>query len=719
MRRSIPSECCHCCCCCVETGSVLLFRETRTRVLMNLHLFFVTQLPMSFFNRHYYIATSAKANGTLHFAAGEMGASESKRKPLSMPYIHPRTTSSNAHLFPDPCTRGQCRHKKDGPAFIEGRIRHGDSCNGSTPAWQGHLVVELLTPAPMLQPLLHQCHSVVLASGSLAPLLPLCAECGLTAETTATTQKPTMASPATTPSWSRPSTQEFSPSMVPPYTQSQTQSQSQPSLSQASGSQTTDPRETAANESHQPDSPPTICNRLQMKPKPLEANHVVNLQKQLMAVSIGSFADGSPLTVTYSNWNNPSFIPKLGVAIASVVESIPTGGVLIFLPSYSFLKKCVECWNPDHYQSQRQFINPFWNSSGAKRGWGNRNRGRRRYGANGFGDDEDDNNTTNSSEVWDRLVRSKGHVVVESTGSQAKFEETKNEYSHWIQTHGSCILLAVFRGKMSEGISFNDENARGVICVGIPLPNAFDRSVLMKKKYNDEQRRVNGRTDLLPGGEWYSQQAFRAISQALGRCIRHAGDYGTVVLMDSRHCNGTNRHNLPKWMRHHLRTLSMRQHDMGMDMSMGMDGDSVGSNGVILGGWTGLRSEMSRFFREASPYGAGVLQKQKEQMEARCRRKSESESGVGGVAVAVGVGEVKDGPIKIDPPAPPAVVPEACVSSSTTASLFPPAAATRTTPSLSPPTSADLPLPEVSSPSSASEQTTTSLVRSNPYVKPR
>jgi hypothetical protein len=74
---------------------------------------------------------------------------------------------------------------------------------------------------------------------------------------------------------------------------------------------------------------------------------------------------------------------------------------------------------------------------------------------------------------------------------------------------------------MSEGISFNDENARCVICIGLPYPCFTDRAVKAKRSYNDEQRKIRKNTNLLPGDEWYSQQAHRAIAQALGRCIRH------------------------------------------------------------------------------------------------------------------------------------------------------------------------------------------------------
>lgn len=208
--------------------------------------------------------------------------------------------------------------------------------------------------------------------------------------------------------------------------------------------------------------------------------------------------------------------------------SLNNSRILVFLPSYSLLKKCTEEWNPSrqHFQNYRD----------------------------------------TSQSVWYRLMKSKYKVIVEPYGSQDAFEAAKEEYTETIRTQGSCILLAVYRGKMSEGVSFNDDNARGVICLGLPFPNLFDRSISAKKAYNDEQRLLRKRTDLLPGDEWYRQQAYRALAQALGRCIRHAADYGTLILMDSRHChedgtplsNGLSpaHVNLPKWMRFHVRNVS-------------------------------------------------------------------------------------------------------------------------------------------------------------------
>ena len=288
--------------------------------------------------------------------------------------------------------------------------------------------------------------------------------------------------------------------------------------------------------------------------------------------------------MNYNNYRDPRFFGRLGDAVARIVESIPRGGVLVFFPSYSMLSKCLRCWNP--YESR-----------------------------NGFRRNNFDNPTDHSCpDIWHRFLESKGKVIVEPSGSQEAFEEARDEYADTIKQDGSCILLAVFRGKMSEGISFNDDNARGVICIGIPFPNARDRSILAKKSYNDEQRKLKKRTGLLPGGDWYSQEAFRAIAQALGRCIRHAGDYGTVVLLDSRHCNdgspGFVHSKLPKWMRGSVRTLSM-----------GLRGHG---HNPVCGGYVGLHREMHQFFLQAPSSARTVLERQQRDLAAARERHRKS-----------------------------------------------------------------------------------------------
>ena len=55
--------------------------------------------------------------------------------------------------------------------------------------------------------------------------------------------------------------------------------------------------------------------------------------------------------------------------------------------------------------------------------------------------------------------------------------------------------------------------------MGIPFPSRYDKEVELKMKYNDARKKEN--KNILLGGQWFEIQAFRALNQALGRCIRH------------------------------------------------------------------------------------------------------------------------------------------------------------------------------------------------------
>ena len=138
---------------------------------------------------------------------------------------------------------------------------------------------------------------------------------------------------------------------------------------------------------------------------------------------------------------------------------------------------------------------------------------------------------------------------------------------------------------------------------------------MAKKAYNEEQRKLENRKNLLPGNDWYSQQAYQAISQALGRCIRHAADYGTIILLDSRHCDdgspGFTHSKLPQWMRNHVRNLSM-------------PGRTRSGSNPILGGYKGLAQEMESFFQQAPAHVQTVTEQMQLDFEKAREREKRS-----------------------------------------------------------------------------------------------
>lgn len=164
---------------------------------------------------------------------------------------------------------------------------------------------------------------------------------------------------------------------------------------------------------------------------------------------------------------------------------------------------------------------------------------------------------------------------------------------------------------MSEGINFSDELARCVVVVGLPFPNPRDPELRERMAYLDrkqteqmlaqrqaaEKRKAisssssstvasntasnaasfaapltAGPPSLPPassaatsgsgvaapsaisvppptaGREYYENMCMKAVNQSIGRSIRHARDYSTIVLLDERFSQSRIRGKLPAWI---------------------------------------------------------------------------------------------------------------------------------------------------------------------------
>ena len=148
-------------------------------------------------------------------------------------------------------------------------------------------------------------------------------------------------------------------------------------------------------------------------------------------------------------------------------------------------------------------------------------------------------------------------IQIFDPGKAPVFDESQtkgsDEFNHMLGKfnkaclEGKAILFAVCRGKISEGIDFADDAARIVITVGIPYPAAMDPVTKAKREYNDKICRIDKKA--ISGSRWYEVQAFRAINQALGRCLRHSEDWGAILLVDVRWGEGDYLTNVSKWLR--------------------------------------------------------------------------------------------------------------------------------------------------------------------------
>ncbi|KAK3561009.1 hypothetical protein QTP86_023203 [Hemibagrus guttatus] len=231
----------------------------------------------------------------------------------------------------------------------------------------------------------------------------------------------------------------------------------------------------------------------------LEASHVIS-KSQVWVGTIGAGPQGRRLCATFQHAETFNFQDEVGALLLEVCQTV-SRGVLCFLPSYKMLDK----------------LRDRWMNTG----------------------------------LWEKLEERKAVIAEPRGGAKSDFDELLQTYYNAIRQSGArdgALLIAVCRGKVSEGLDFSDDNARAVVTIGIPFPNIKDLQVELKMKYNDQHCKSRG---LLPGGRWYEIQAFRALNQALGRCIRHKNDWGALILVDDRFRANPNKYitGLSKWVR--------------------------------------------------------------------------------------------------------------------------------------------------------------------------
>ncbi|OWK14405.1 hypothetical protein Celaphus_00000651, partial [Cervus elaphus hippelaphus] len=82
-----------------------------------------------------------------------------------------------------------------------------------------------------------------------------------------------------------------------------------------------------------------------------------------------------------------------------------------------------------------------------------------------------------STGLWHNLELVKTVIVEPQGGEKIDFDELLQVYYDAIKYKGEkdgALLVAVCRGKVSEGLDFSDDNARAVVTIGIPFPNVKD-----------------------------------------------------------------------------------------------------------------------------------------------------------------------------------------------------------------------------------------------------
>uniref|UniRef100_A0A8C7YSI0 Regulator of telomere elongation helicase 1 n=1 Tax=Oryzias sinensis TaxID=183150 RepID=A0A8C7YSI0_9TELE len=237
-------------------------------------------------------------------------------------------------------------------------------------------------------------------------------------------------------------------------------------------------------------------------PVSLENSHVIE-RDQIFVSVVDRGPDGVPLSSAFDRRFVPENMSSLGNTVANISRVVPHG-LLVFFPSFPLMEKTLDFWKANGHADRIENVKPMF---------------------------------------------------VEPKGS-GSFSEIIDGYYNKVSDPASKggSFFAVCRGKASEGLDFADTFSRGVIITGLPFPPRMDPRVILKMQFLEEMSKTKAPgVRYLLGQEWYRQQAFRAVNQAIGRVIRHKEDYGAIFLCDQRFKSSDARAQLPSWVKPHVR----------------------------------------------------------------------------------------------------------------------------------------------------------------------
>ncbi|KAI4716679.1 DNA repair helicase [Aureobasidium sp. EXF-10727] len=250
----------------------------------------------------------------------------------------------------------------------------------------------------------------------------------------------------------------------------------------------------------------------------LSCGHVIPTTNLFVSPVVSS-PNNTDLNFSFSSRNSVSTIIALGDSILRLLPWIPDGCV-VFFPSYSYLDQVVSHWQKTP--------------------------------------------SVGSASLWSRLQKAK--PIFRET-QQTGTEETLHAYTTAVKTASTgALLLAVIGGRLSEGINFSDSLGRCVMVIGLPYANPNTAEQKAKTKYIEEKAIAasgNASVGAAAAREFADNACMRAVNQAIGRAVRHKGDWSAILLFDGRYTQKRIQDRLPGWIKASLgQTARVGFHDV-------------------------------------------------------------------------------------------------------------------------------------------------------------
>mmetsp|Transcript_14744 Transcript_14744/g.26528 ORF Transcript_14744/g.26528 Transcript_14744/m.26528 type:complete len:204 (+) Transcript_14744:11-622(+) len=177
-----------------------------------------------------------------------------------------------------------------------------------------------------------------------------------------------------------------------------------------------------------------------------------------------------------------------------------------------------------------------------------------------------------------------------------------------------AVFFSIARGKVSEGIDFNNHYGRCVIMFGIPYQYTKSRVLLLRTDFLETTFGVRDK-------DFITFDAIRQTSQCVGRVIRSKMDYGIMIFADVRYSRADKMKKLPGWILQYMdpqhtnlstdRAITTAKHflrEMGQPRSLNEEvGVTMYSRNQIekMAEDMGLDEKFAGGFRDTSSTGGG------------------------------------------------------------------------------------------------------------------
>ncbi len=232
---------------------------------------------------------------------------------------------------------------------------------------------------------------------------------------------------------------------------------------------------------------------LEMYPKMLNFTTVVQesypmtlARRSFLPMVVTRGSDQVSISSSFQVRNEPSVVRNYGNLLTEFSKITPDG-MVVFFPSYLYMESIISMWQ-------------------------------------GMGI---------LDEVWKYKL-----ILVETPDAQETSLALETYRTACCNGRGA-ILLCVARGKVSEGIDFDHQYGRTVLCIGVPFQYTESRILKARLRFLRETYRIHE-------ADFLSFDAMRHAAQCLGRVLRGKDDYGIMVLADRRFLK--KRAQLPRWI---------------------------------------------------------------------------------------------------------------------------------------------------------------------------